>query len=184
MAKITVKILHFLCSPSYSRSRTTPWTRQNFCLIQHSWSHILCTQLHRILLLKRKNSNAKSYPHKHYQLLADVTKVMETLLLPISTDKQTSRRQSILTFKNWGLNVFLQAPPLCLKTWKPRGFQRISRASYGEKAGKGLCTNPALNTRQAVRLDTTDAELLYGESFCFCKGSQKGSILLAIKPLP
>lgn len=43
-AKITIKILHFLCSPSYSRSRTTPWTRQTFCLIQHSWSHILCTQ--------------------------------------------------------------------------------------------------------------------------------------------
>lgn len=36
VAKITVKILYFSCSPSYSRSRTRPWTRQTFCLIQHS----------------------------------------------------------------------------------------------------------------------------------------------------
>lgn len=44
VAKITVKIFYFSCSPSYSRSRTTPWTRQTFCLIQHSESHILCSQ--------------------------------------------------------------------------------------------------------------------------------------------
>lgn len=107
----------FAYSPSHSRSRTTPWATDLLFHPTQLVPYPVHSVTHRFSLPHTQNTPSKKEKPQckiisTQALWALQQRLWKHFTYQYPTDKQTSRRQSIATFKNWGLNVFLQAPPL------------------------------------------------------------------------